>query len=267
MNGRSYYNSNQTKSYERKFLLSCFLLMTLLAMAQQRTVSGKVTASEDGLPLQGVNVVLRNHHTGAVTDGDGRYTLNVPNEIGLLIFSFIWITGGINMGFSIHFGCIAEEADVAQVSDGCYRLALSAKKGIGAIGLKRWRLKLQQISVWSAARFARQSGRWALLVPAVCPEVQHASRCAKRPFIVGQQPAIIVNYVASCGNADNMITSWLAVVLMDQGWPALARQYWEFGGAATPAAAQLTLIWRSCSQWCCVIKTKNCSALRAKGLK
>lgn len=122
--------------------------MTLLAMAQQRTVSGKVTASEDGLPLPGVNVVLKGTTTGAVTDGDGRYTLNVPNEGGLLIFSFIgYTTQEINMG-SQSILDVSLKADVAQLSD----VVVTAfgiereKKGLGYRLENVEGSKLQQIS-------------------------------------------------------------------------------------------------------------------------
>jgi len=57
--------------------------------AQERIVSGKVTASEDGSPLPGVNVVLKGTTSGAVTDAEGKYSVNVPAQGGILVFSFI----------------------------------------------------------------------------------------------------------------------------------------------------------------------------------
>ena len=57
--------------------------------AQERTVTGKVTSSEDGTALPGVNVVLKGTTSGAVTDSDGKYIVNVPNDAGTLVFSFI----------------------------------------------------------------------------------------------------------------------------------------------------------------------------------
>jgi hypothetical protein len=45
----------------KKFLLLCgaVLLLHTYALAQERTVSGRVTSIEDGLALSGVNVVLK----------------------------------------------------------------------------------------------------------------------------------------------------------------------------------------------------------------
>jgi TonB-linked SusC/RagA family outer membrane protein len=74
----------------RKFLLSfSFVLSATVMWAQERVVSGKVTATEDGSPLPGVNVVLKGTTNGTVTDADGNYKLNVSSSGGALIFSFI----------------------------------------------------------------------------------------------------------------------------------------------------------------------------------
>ncbi len=77
----------------KKYLLLNFVLMLALvfndAMAQQRTISGKVTSLEEGSPLPGVNVVLKGTTAGTVTDIDGNFSLSVPSEGGTLVFSFI----------------------------------------------------------------------------------------------------------------------------------------------------------------------------------
>ncbi len=74
----------------RKFLLTLFsFAFVLSALAQDRIVSGKVTSSDDGSTLPGVNVVLKGTSNGAVTDVDGNYKLSVPAAGGTLVFSFI----------------------------------------------------------------------------------------------------------------------------------------------------------------------------------
>lgn len=52
-------------------------------------VQGTVTDQETGEPLPGVNVLIKGTGTGTATDIDGKYTLNVPEESDVLIFSFI----------------------------------------------------------------------------------------------------------------------------------------------------------------------------------
>jgi TonB-linked SusC/RagA family outer membrane protein len=74
----------------KKFLLLCFsFVFVLSAWAQERVVSGKITAAEDGTTLPGVNVVLKGTTNGTVTDVDGNYRLNVPSSGGTLVYSFI----------------------------------------------------------------------------------------------------------------------------------------------------------------------------------
>src|SRR5690606_33418223 len=52
-------------------------------------VSGRVTSSSNGQGIPGVNVLVRGTSTGTVTDIDGNYHLNVPNENDVLVFSSI----------------------------------------------------------------------------------------------------------------------------------------------------------------------------------
>ncbi|MCU0397533.1 MAG: TonB-dependent receptor plug domain-containing protein [Cyclobacteriaceae bacterium] len=75
----------------RRHLLSTVVLVFAFSvvLAQERTVSGRVTSAEDGSPLPGVNVVLKGSTVGTATDADGRYSLSVPAAGGTLVFSFI----------------------------------------------------------------------------------------------------------------------------------------------------------------------------------
>lgn len=85
----------------KKFLLLCFsfVFVTSLVWAQERVVSGRVTAQEDGSSLPGVNVLLRGTTNGTVTDTDGNYKLSVPATGGTLDFSFIgFATESVEIG-------------------------------------------------------------------------------------------------------------------------------------------------------------------------
>lgn len=82
----------------RKFLRLRNVLVTLLAFtasvafAQDRVVTGRVTSSEDGTVVPGVNVVVKGTTNGTTTDADGNYRLSVPSSGGILVFSFIGLT-------------------------------------------------------------------------------------------------------------------------------------------------------------------------------
>jgi len=85
----------------KKFLLlSLGLVFTFaVSLAQERTVSGNITSSEDGLPLPGVNVVLKGTTNGTITDVDGNYKLTLTEEGGTLIYSFVGLlTQEIDIG-------------------------------------------------------------------------------------------------------------------------------------------------------------------------
>jgi TonB-dependent SusC/RagA subfamily outer membrane receptor len=75
----------------KKILLACLcLLVTLTAQvyAQNRTVTGTVTAKEDGLPIPGVTVKVKNGTAATQTGPDGKYSLSAPDN-AVLVFSFI----------------------------------------------------------------------------------------------------------------------------------------------------------------------------------
>jgi TonB-linked SusC/RagA family outer membrane protein len=74
-------------------VLSLLLLGFALSMsfAQQRTVTGTVTSEDQGA-LPGVNIVIQGTTQGAVTSTDGNYTISVPGDAAVLVFSFIGYT-------------------------------------------------------------------------------------------------------------------------------------------------------------------------------
>lgn len=53
-----------------------------------RNVKGTVVG-EEGEPLPGVNVLVKGTTVGTVTDGQGNYSLTLPNDAATLVFSFI----------------------------------------------------------------------------------------------------------------------------------------------------------------------------------
>ena len=69
-------------------LIMLLLLFTAAAFSQTRTVSGHISDT-DGEPLAGVNVMVQGTMTGSMSDGEGRYSIRVPEEEVTLVFSFI----------------------------------------------------------------------------------------------------------------------------------------------------------------------------------
>jgi len=59
-----------------------------MALAQGRTVSGKVTSSDDGSGVPGVNILEKGTSNGTVSDADGNYKISVGDN-ATLVFSFV----------------------------------------------------------------------------------------------------------------------------------------------------------------------------------
>lgn len=66
-------------------------LLSLPAIAQDRTVTGRVTSSDDGTALPGVTVQLKGTNRGTSTDANGTYRLSIPDN-ARLVFSYIGYT-------------------------------------------------------------------------------------------------------------------------------------------------------------------------------
>jgi len=85
--------SNMTKNAITSFLALFIIAGISLgsAIAQDRVeISGTVTDASDGSTLPGVNITVKGMPSvGTTTNLDGEYTLNVPADQNVLIFSFI----------------------------------------------------------------------------------------------------------------------------------------------------------------------------------
>ncbi|MEP3390681.1 MAG: carboxypeptidase-like regulatory domain-containing protein, partial [Reichenbachiella sp.] len=73
---------------QRILLLSFVMGMVLMAQAQTRTLTGKVTGADDGAALPGVNVSVKGTSTGTITDIDGNYKVDL-SDVDVLVFSYI----------------------------------------------------------------------------------------------------------------------------------------------------------------------------------
>ena len=103
----------------KKLLQSLFVLLfvAVTAMAQDRTVTGTVTAKEDGLPLPGVSVKVKGSTAGTQTGADGKFTLKVPQGESALTFTFIgYVAKTVNVGASSTVN-VTLEADTKMLSE------------------------------------------------------------------------------------------------------------------------------------------------------
>ncbi|WP_230383690.1 carboxypeptidase-like regulatory domain-containing protein [Pedobacter endophyticus] len=76
----------------KKLLQSLFILMFVAssALAQERTITGTVTSQEDGLPIPGATVRVKEiPNLGAQTNADGQYSFTVPSTAKTFVFSYL----------------------------------------------------------------------------------------------------------------------------------------------------------------------------------
>lgn len=77
----------------RLTVVGMLMLLSSMAWAQTRTVSGKVTSIQEGTAIPGVNVVVKGTTNGTTTDSDGKFTIDIGQSTGgTLVFSFIGFT-------------------------------------------------------------------------------------------------------------------------------------------------------------------------------
>lgn len=74
--------------YVCRYLTVVLLCGAVSAFAQERTVSGRVTSSDDGSGLPGVNVIEKGTANGTVSDTDGNFKISVGAN-ATLVFSFV----------------------------------------------------------------------------------------------------------------------------------------------------------------------------------
>ncbi len=83
----------KVKIYQKGFFLALLgIIFSISAMAQGKKVTGKVTDSKDGGGLPGVSIIIKGSTKGVVTDGSGKYSIDVASDNTVLVFSYIGYT-------------------------------------------------------------------------------------------------------------------------------------------------------------------------------
>ncbi|RJE74328.1 SusC/RagA family TonB-linked outer membrane protein [Reichenbachiella sp. MSK19-1] len=83
---KNYYLFN----FRGLLVLGALLLTTAIQVyAQTKVVTGVIKDAELGDALPGVNVLIQGTQTGTVSDFDGRYSISIPSDETVLVFSFV----------------------------------------------------------------------------------------------------------------------------------------------------------------------------------
>jgi TonB-linked SusC/RagA family outer membrane protein len=83
----------QKTTYMIKDVLKLLLVVCLFGFqnlqAQSTTIKGMITDASSGIPIPGANVVVKGTKTSVSSDFDGKFSINVPNQSAVLVFSYV----------------------------------------------------------------------------------------------------------------------------------------------------------------------------------
>ncbi len=120
-------------------------LGTLSLFGQAREVTGTVVGAEDGELLPGVSVAVKGTTIGTITDLNGKYVINVPQNSDVLIFSFVGLlTQEVEIGNNLVLD-FSMELDLLEI-DEVVVTAMGIRKEKKALGYSVQELDESQIS-------------------------------------------------------------------------------------------------------------------------
>ncbi len=129
---------NRIRGFLTFLLLVVIMAFTQGVHAQQKTIQGKVTDTQN-VPLPGVSVIVKGTTVGAITSMDGSYTLEVPGDAGILVFSYIgMLSQEVEIGNQTNIDVTLEEdvvglEEVVVVGYGTQK-KVSVTGSIGSVG-------------------------------------------------------------------------------------------------------------------------------------
>ncbi len=127
----------------------CFLLFmafgTLTMFGQARVISGIVTSAEDGSPLPGVTVSVKGTTSGAITNVNGNFQIDVLDDSDILVFSFVGLaTQEMSVGSQNQLDVVME-SDLLEI-DEVVVTAMGIRKSKKALGYSVQEIDESQIS-------------------------------------------------------------------------------------------------------------------------
>jgi TonB-linked SusC/RagA family outer membrane protein len=105
------------KTLKKTFLLLLFLIIGTSGIYAQGKISGTVSDATNGQPIIGANVLVEGTTTGAITDINGKFSLDIPKSDAVLIVSFL---GYIKQSVNVNGRSVLEiklPADVALLDE------------------------------------------------------------------------------------------------------------------------------------------------------
>jgi TonB-linked SusC/RagA family outer membrane protein len=175
-----------------------------------KTVSGKITSSEDNTPIPGVSVVLKGSRSGTNTDVDGKYTIDVPDNGATLVFSSVgFVTQEIAVGARSVMD-VKLEADMKALSEVVVVGYGSQKKSqttgaISSVSSKQINeMPITNIGQAMQGRVAGVDVSQSGSKPGSVPKVLIRGR---RSFNAGNNPLYVVDGIPLAGDRNELMSS------------------------------------------------------------
>ena len=136
-------------------LILFFVLFSLHINSQEKTITGIVTADFDGIPIQGVNIIVKGTSIGTQTNVDGKYYIKAKPE-DELIYSFIGyksITKKVANALVINVALLVDDSTLDEVvivgygttTKKAYTGSATVVKSESIKGKRKMEKKLQQV--------------------------------------------------------------------------------------------------------------------------
>ena len=134
------------------FLLLGFFAFTN-AMAQNKTITGRVVGADDGLPLPGVSVRVKGGAVGTSTNVDGNFSLSAPLDSKVLTFTYIgYLNQNVTIGSagSVNVRLVSDSQQIAEVVVTGYGVA--QKRDLGSASVRITSKQIENLPIQSFDR-------------------------------------------------------------------------------------------------------------------
>jgi len=132
----------------RKFtLFLAFIFIGMQIYAQDRDITGTIVSSDDGLPIPGVQVLIKGTSLGTITDLDGKYTIQVSgtDANAVLTFRFVgMVTQDVTIGAQTTID-VSMEPDVLNI-EGVVVTALGISREKKSLGYATQEISGEEIN-------------------------------------------------------------------------------------------------------------------------
>ena len=178
-------------SLGRYMVLLVCLLASVSAMAQDRTVTGKVTGGDDNEPLIGASIVIKGTIKGALTDLDGNFSIAAPDNATLIVSFVGYATQEISVGTQSTINVTLNASTLDEVVVTGYSVD-KRRQSTGAVAI----VKTRDLTIVPSASVDQQlQGRVSGLTVVTTSQPGSGSQIRIRGFgaFGGNEPLIIVD--------------------------------------------------------------------------